>query len=189
MKVKLGLSLVLVALSFIVMSYNMPEGWFKAGSSPDKYEMGTDPGAGERGANAATIKSKEGNVTGFGTLMQNVSAENYRGKRVRLSGVIKTKDVVGWSGLWLRVDGKDPKKPLAFDNMYDRPVKGTTGWIKCKIVLDVPKDAINIAYGGLLDGGGQMWFSSLKFEVVANTVHTTDKEVTNQSPTNLNFRK
>ena len=33
---------------------------------------------------------------------------------------------MSWAGLWMRVDkGKDM---VAFDNMQDRPIKGTTDW-------------------------------------------------------------
>ena len=47
-----------------------------------------------------------------------------RGKRIRLSGHARSKDVSDWAGLWMRVDG--PKgEPLAFDNMQQRPIKGT----------------------------------------------------------------
>lgn len=41
---------------------------------------------------------------GLGTLMQQISAQNYVGKRVRFSGFVKTKEVEGWCGLWFRID-------------------------------------------------------------------------------------
>ena len=55
--------------------------------------------------NAVYIKSKEENINGFGTLMQDFSADKYLNKRVRLSGYVKSKDVVQWAGLWMRIDG------------------------------------------------------------------------------------
>ena len=188
MKFKIGFSAAILAFAITIMSYNLPEGWVKAGSVPERYDMGTDPGAGQKGGNAATIKSI-GIPNGFGTLMQTIAADNYKGKRIRLTGYIKTKDVMTSAGLWFRVDGKDGGQPLAFDNMQNRPIAGNTDWVKCRIVLDVPKNAAVIAYGALLTGAGQIWFDNLKFDVVGSNVPTTDKTEVPKAPTNLNFRK
>jgi hypothetical protein len=32
------------------------------------------------------------------------------------------------AGLWMRIDQVNSDKPLAFDNMYNRPIIGTTVW-------------------------------------------------------------
>jgi hypothetical protein len=53
--------------------------------------MGVDKGAGQDGKNAATIKSIEKSIKGFGTLMQNCLPGKYAGKRVRMSGFMKSK--------------------------------------------------------------------------------------------------
>jgi hypothetical protein len=168
-------------------SYDLPKNWFKAGSQPGKYDMGIDKGAGINGKNAATIKSNRTDITGFGTLMQNSLPDKYLGKRVRMTGYIKSKNVDGWAGLWFRVDGDRTSKSLSFDNMSNRPVSGTTDWKKYEIVLDVPAGATNLAYGALLDGKGQIWFDNINFEIVDDTVPATDK--TNREPKNLNFEE
>ena len=62
---------------------------------------------------------------------------------------------------------------LSFDNMSDRPIVGTTDWKKYDIVLDVPNNASNIAFGALLSGTGQIWFEKLTFEIVDTSVKTT----------------
>jgi hypothetical protein len=77
-------------------------------------------------------------------LMQSVRAERYIGKKVRLSGLVKSQEVVSWAGLWMRVDkGKDM---VVFDNMQDRPIKGTTDWQRYDMVLDVPPDSTGILW-------------------------------------------
>lgn len=180
------------------MSFDLPKGWFAAGDSPAKYEMGIDKGAGQDGKNAATIKSIEKKINGFGTLMQNCLPEKYLGKRVRMSGMIKTKDVSDWAGFWFRIDGANTEKTLGFDNMHDgkkdRSIKGTTDWKKYEIVLDVPSKSTNLAYGALLCGTGQIWFDTISFEIVDSSVPTTglDENEPNSSPyepTNLDFEK
>ena len=107
-----------------------------------------------------------------------------------MSGLIKSQGVDDWAGLWFRVDSKS-KSGISFDNMADRPVKGTTDWKRYEIVLEVPGESINLAYGALLAGTGQIWFTDLKFEVVDGDVDETAKTMnqTLKEPTNLDFRE
>jgi hypothetical protein len=197
-KLKKILTVVLfIAMTVTIFSFDLPTGWFKAGSDPKSYDMGIDKGAGLDGKNAATIKSNQKKINGFGTLMQDCLPDNYLGKRVRMSGMLKTQDVSDWSGLWFRIDQKGSDKTLGFDNMHDgkkdRSIKGTTDWTKYEIVLDVPLDASNLTYGALLVGTGQIWFDDIKFEVVDNSVPTTGKEkeglMPSKEPVNLDFEK
>lgn len=164
--------------------YPLPKGWHKSGTAPSKFVMGMVKGAGQKGTNAATIKSL-GNVKGTGTLMQSFDPQKYLGKKVRLIGYIRSEHVAEWAGLWMRIDDST-KKSLAFDDMINRPIKGTTEWTRCEIVMEVPQNAANISYGALLHGAGQIWFDNLSFEIVkpAPQVEARLKE-----PTNLDFEK
>src|ERR1044071_5428324 len=154
-------SVLLIALTVTLFSFDLPTGWFKAGSEPKSYDMGIDKGAGRDGKNAATIKSTSKKISGFGTLMQQSLPDKYLGKRVRMSGYMKSKDVNSWAGFWFRVDQANSQESLSFDNMQSRAIKGTTDWKKYEIVLDVPTKASNLAYGALVDGTGQIWFCDL----------------------------
>jgi hypothetical protein len=100
----------------------------------------------------------------------------FLGNRVRLSGFVKSDQVTGWAGLWMRVDGPgsgNARQVLAFDNMYDRPIEGTTGWAQYQVVLDVPATAVNLAYGILLASEGSVWLNGVDLEVVDRMVPTT----------------
>ncbi len=125
--------------------------------------------------------------------MQNFSAEKFLNKRLRFSGYIKAKNVAGSAGLWMRIDGKEnPTKPLEFDNMNNRPIKGNTGWKKYDIVLDIPPNSNLVNIGILLTGTGEIMISNLKFEVVDKSIPTTDlinrfQEI--DEPINLDFKK
>jgi hypothetical protein len=78
------------------------------------------------------------------------------GKRVRLAGSLKIRDVNGgWAGLWLRVDGPDAKL-IAIDNMGTQTLIGTTDWSHHAVVLDVPEAAVWRSFGALLSGTGQV---------------------------------
>jgi hypothetical protein len=184
---KLITSVLLIVMSATLFSFVLPTAWFKTGSKPDSYDMGIDKGAGKDGKNAATIKSIEPTIDGFGTLMQDCLPGKYLGKRIRMTGWLKSKDVSGWAGLWLRIDTKAPVKAAVFDNMHngknDVAVKGTTGWKKYDIVLDVPGNASNIAFGALLVGTGQIWVDKLNFEIVSTDVLPTGIETETESST------
>lgn len=186
-------SVLLIAMAVVLFSFDLPTGWFKAGSEPKAYDMGIDKGTGQDGRNAATIKSIDKKINGFGTLMQNCLPDKFLGKKIRMSGYVKSKDVEDKAGLWLRVDQANSQKPLSFDNMLDRPIKGTTDWKKYEIVLDVPAHASNLAYGALLVGTGQIWFDNLNFEVVGNAAPATgdgkENYMPNKEPVNLDFER
>jgi len=187
-------SVLLLGTTVALLSFDTPTGWFNAGSNPKSYEMGIDKGAGQDGKNAATIKSIDKKIDGFGTLMQQCIPDKYLGKHVRMTGFVKSENVTTWAGLWLRVDQSGSQQPLSFDNMSDRPIKGSTGWTKYEIVLDVPNNASLIAYGALLSGTGQIWFDNITFEIVGDNIPITGsvngkKSATQVEPTNLDFEK
>lgn len=193
MKPRFGITL-LIAISVVLISFDLPKGWIISGDNPDDYEMGIDPKNGMDGSKAATIKSITKNPKGTGVLMQQSKPDSFLGKRVKLSAFVKSKGIMDWAGMWLRVDGGTNKEFLSFDNMYDRPIKGTTDWLEYSIVLDVPEESTMLAYGALLNGGGQIWFDNVKIEVVDETTPLTGRNRTSErktlsNPYNLNFEE
>ena len=87
-----------VLSSSVASNGETPKGWFAAGSHPKDYEMSLDR-TGAHGGNAcAYLKSVVAETGGFGTLMQMFKADEYRGKRVRMSGYVKAKDASDWAG-------------------------------------------------------------------------------------------
>ncbi len=187
------ISCLMFSCLIFLYSFDLPKNWYRAGSDPKSYDMGLDKGSAEDGSNAATIKANTSKVKGFGTLMQDCLPDKYLGKRVRMTGYMKSKEVSDKAGFWLRVDQGDSKTPLTFDNMMDRAVTGTSDWKKYEIVLDVPLNASNMAFGALLVGSGQIWFDKLNFEIVDATVLTTGKGkdalMPSKEPLNLDFER
>ena len=158
--------LLFIYIGFISLSFTKIDDWIKCGSKPKSYAMGLDISISKVGKNSATIKSIETSIEGFGSLAQKLDATPFLGKRVKMWAYVKSKAVVNWAGLWLRIDAKDSHNSLAFDNMYNRAIKGTVDWAKYEIVLDVPNNASNLVFGALLNGTGQIWFDDITFEVV-----------------------
>jgi len=196
------LALFLVSSCKQPKSHGLPENWFIKGDQTASYKIGTDSSIAKSGDFSATIKSIDNKIDGFGTLMQHCLPDKFIGKRIRMSGFIKSENVNEWAGLWLRVDVDTVS--VSFDNMHDlkdRSITGTTDWKRYEIVLDVPTNASTISYGALLHGTGQIWFDNLTFEVVDKTVKTTgisnECKIQNgrecpgviNEPTNLDFEK
>ncbi|MBF5045971.1 AraC family transcriptional regulator [Aggregicoccus sp. 17bor-14] len=152
----------------------MPPGWFLAGLAPHHYEVTLDAQSACEGSRAAHVRSKVDQPAGYGTFMQIFRADDYRGKRVRYSAVVRTKNVQGWAGLFMRVDGRDAAHPLAFDNMQTRALVGDTPCQRHEVVLDVPRQANFIALGLMLSGTGDAWVGGVRFDVVDSSVASTD---------------
>ncbi len=195
--------------------FELPKGWFVTGDSTSMFNIGIDKGAGQDGKNAATIKTREilkgirvrqiqKTISQYGTVQRNISEKSFvtlmqdclpdkfLGKRVRMTGMLKTEQVDGWAGLWLRIDVKTDTFAAIFDNMKegirDRSIRGTNDWKKYDIVLNVPSNAINMAYGGAISGTGQIWFDNLTFEVV-DTNSVTGVIIPSKSTENISHFK
>lgn len=162
------------------------KGWTMAGSRPADYEHGIADGESPDGNRVAFVRSRIESADGFGTLMQTISADEQVGHRVRFSGHVRCEAVEDWAGLWMRVDGRYPGLTLAFDNMQSRAIKGTRGWDRYEVVLDVAAEAAAVALGVLLAGTGKLWLADLAFEAVSTDVPVT-KIRRHSFPENLDF--
>lgn len=162
-------------------------GWFSAGSNPAGYEIGLDTKVKFRGKASGFIRARTEGVLGFGSLMQIFKATLYRGKRVRLTAIIRTEQAA-YAALWMRVD-LPGRKEGAFDDMGDRPIRGSTPWMRYAVVLDVPEDATELAFGLLLAGGGTAWIDDVRLQTVDSSVAVTALPRLDypEKPSNLDF--
>ena len=164
--------------------------WFKTGSKPNSYEIGFDKTVFLTGKKSAFLASKDKKIDGFGTLMQTCDAKDFIGKRVKMTAYIKSENISSWSGMWLRVDSRMEKKSLSFDNMQDRPIKGTTNWTKYEIILDVPMESGTLNYGFLINGTGKIWIDKISFDIVDKIeVKPTQNQIINEKPSNIDFEE
>jgi erythromycin esterase len=179
----------------------LPKGWIKAGTHPQNYEIALDAAVKHGDKAAAYIKGVSAGADGFCTLMQLFKANDFHGKRLRMSAWMRTENA-GSAQLWVRLDGAGGM--ASFDNMDNRAVRGTTDWKKYEIVLDVTTNTVNVAFGALLAGKGQVWVDDFMFEAVGNDVPTTNMLTSGQmkegqgtqatfeypkQPVNLNFEE
>lgn len=159
-------------LAFAQPTAKLGEPWIVSGPVPDHYEIGVDSEGYTRGSNAKYLRAKSESEEGWASLMQQFSANDYRGKRVRFHAMVRTRDIGKWAGLWMRVDRPGPEVS-AFYNSQDKPIKGTTGWQERSVVLDVAPDASVISFGVIGAGKGTVLIDDLKIEVVGRDVPTS----------------
>ncbi len=143
---------------------NKPRGWYAGGDGYDAQLDSTVVYTGRHSLRFTWVGGGPANADaqriGVCTSVFPVTAA--RGKKIRLTGVVRTVDVhYGYAGLWLRVDG--PSGTLALDNMHDRGLTATHDWTKLEIELTVDTSATQIVFGGICTGSGTVWFD--RFEI------------------------
>lgn len=137
---------------------NIPQGW--GGNLPDTVFL----------VNKATYNGKptiriERNakspmhISDLGTCVLG----DFAGKTIELRGFLRTDNVSNFAGLVLREDGTRPD--LAFDDMQNRHLRGTTGWTEYSVTLPIKPNIQRVFFGVLLSGTGTLWVSGLQLLV------------------------
>ena len=152
---------------------SLPDGWFTGSRCPE-YAAGLLPPVQAYGGDRVLrLRLRaDGRPGGFGTIMRSIDAAPYRGRRVRFSATLRGRGITGRAGVWLRADTAEGDSS-AFDNMDDRPLRGSTGWTQAANVLDVAEDATLVNFGVLLTGAGAVDLARPRFEVVDTDVPVT----------------
>ena len=150
-----------------------PTKWENFGNN--NYKIYIDSVNVKNGKFSAVIENTE-NKSDFKALAINLP-NNYSGEFIRLSGYIKTENVTeGYAGLWMRIDPQ-----IAFDNMNDRGITGTSDWKEYEITLPLnPKKTDRIVIGGLLVGKGKMWLDNLQISIDGKNLDNVNLEIHNR---------
>jgi erythromycin esterase-like protein len=137
--------------------------WYWSTSSAG-YEYAVDATDFQSGNQSFRIRNVNAPPNGLGVASQRFPIELVRGKRVRVSGWIKTANITsGYAAIWWRVDG--PSGSITLDNMAGTGPSGTTGWTNYQFERDISPDGVAIVFGVFLAGNGTAWFDGLKIEV------------------------
>lgn len=162
-------------------------GWFSVGKAGSK-SAGVDSTVAFAGSASGYVMVSDSQWSGHG---QMIRADDFLGKRVRLSAMLRTRNVSatgGGAGLWMRVDAKGGES--AFDNMFTRGIRGTTEWTRVSVVLDVSPEASGIAFGMLLLSRGEAWVDDFTFESVGTDVPSTNTlPQPHEDPTRLRMQR
>lgn len=140
----------------------MPKDWLFSFNEQqkDSYEIKVDNAVKQSGEHSISIR-KRTNQAQFGVIDYTIP-QVFMGKTIELKGFIKMEQVdSGFVGLWMRIDGKEGS--IAFNNMQDQKLKGTSDWKEYTINLPYDSDAARtIHIGGLLAGSGTAWFDGFQ---------------------------
>lgn len=176
---------VLLAVTAVAGTLEGLRAWSFIGEDRASFTAGRDEKV-RHGGKASAFLEAASEPKAFGSIVQSVEADDYRGKRVRFTAFVKASDVKGFAGLFMRVEGARPDATLAFDNMQSRPIKGSTEWTQHKIVLDVPASAKRLHFGLLLSGSGRVWIDDAALQPTGDKEPTTGIKPT-EGPKNLAF--
>lgn len=110
------------------------------------------------------LRSNQESVKGWGTIMQNISSKPFKGREVKFTASVKTEDIKGWVGLWMRVADSKTNEIYAYENMITHAIKNTQDWKDYSITLEVDPESDVISYGVLLNEAGKVWMKNAKIE-------------------------
>ena len=90
--------------------------------------------------------------------------ESLRGRKLTFSAWMRSDSVdKGFAGILFNVRG--PKGTLQFDNMFNRPIHGSTPWQRYVTEFVIDTAATNISVGFMHAGNGSVWFDSVSILV------------------------
>jgi C-terminal processing protease CtpA/Prc len=121
---------------------------------------------------AARLERSASSSGGFTTITSAIPID-FAGSRVELRGFLKTEEVSGFAGLWLREDGDEGS--LEFDNMQNQQVKGTHDWTEYSVSLPLDSKAKQLVFGVLSVGAGKTWADDLQLLVDGKPVWDAPK--------------
>jgi serine/threonine protein kinase len=142
-------------------AWRVPFGWKARETVPHEYFVGVDHKIIHHGRSSLFVHSVVKKSLGTLYVAQVFDAKQFRGKRVMLSGYLKSKNVRQQMRLSL-VAAKEGQNG-SFDGVT---LSGTELWRRYQIVIDVPSNADAITIGFYLDGTGSFWADQLGFKQV-----------------------
>ncbi|MGJ8525524.1 hypothetical protein LMG33818_001252 [Halomonadaceae bacterium LMG 33818] len=203
-------SLELVAQQFGAMNWNilaakmkqitdapdllpLPEGWrISSHTSPEIYRIGLSPDE----PNVCVIENLFQPSSGinmsdtYGVVMQSISAQAYRGRKIRFSAEVSSLDA-DQTSIWLRIN-TSTGEISSFDNLFNHEQKGALigshDWVTRSIVLKVNEWDESIHFGLVHRGYGTLKARNFSFTIVEDDAPVTTKpQLRFDAPVNLDL--
>ncbi len=134
-------------------------GWFLSGGGKDSYDAIYEPGADPR----IVVKQTSDPHGRWVTLMKNVSAAPYIGKKIRVRVGVKSAGVTGRGELWARTGAPHSAEDAPSTTTKLDP---TAEMKPYEVTIDVKDGARVVEYGVSLAGEGQVWVGHDTIDVV-----------------------
>lgn len=165
-------------LDFEITENGLPVSWYCSDMEDSlNYKVSMDSTIVKHGKYAAAIEFTGETI--YEKYLLFTLPENYDGKKITLSGYLKTENITeGYAGLVMAISHR-VKNFLNEDEVIARDEKiritGTTDWTKYEITLDMnPVNTRNISFGAKLAGNGKIWLDDLKITIDGNDVQVLE---------------
>lgn len=143
--------------------------WSVTSLQTGDYEAGVDSTVVRSGRRSLRLHARTAVPYGTVSIVRQIAAEPYRGRRVHLDGSVRVRDVTGIGAtLVLAANTGSPLPAQA--NGDDSALVGTSEWRPMSLELVVPKNAVTVSIGASLNGGGTAWADDLRLDVVRDAV-------------------
>src|SRR5262249_52952838 len=135
-----------------------PSGWFGG----PRETIFVDKDVVHSGRWSARLERTETSSAAVSTLTKWIPVD-FAGKTIEWRGFLRSEDVSGFMGLWMREDVNG--NTLAFASMQPLKIKGTNDWTEYSLALPVHLAAEQLYFGVLIDGTGKVWADDLRLLV------------------------
>ncbi|MDR2918362.1 MAG: peptidase S41 [Tannerella sp.] len=164
-------------LDFEITENGFPVSWYTDMEDSLNYKVSIDSTIVKHGKYAAAIEFTGENI--YKKYLLFTLPENYDGKRITLSGYLKTENITeGYAGLVMAIAHRVTNfrnQPEIITRDEKTRITGTTDWTKYEITLDMnPVNTRNISFGAKLSGNGKMWLDDLKITIDGNDIQTLE---------------
>lgn len=129
------------------------------------YNVGLDTGAAAKGKQSLVFRYEKPALDGaYGFVSSQLPIEKCRGKRVRLTGMLKVGEACQFLSLFIRANkGIDP---TAYIRQPPRGPKVTQEFTSHSVELDIPMEADSLRFGVVMSGEGMGWADDLSIEIL-----------------------
>ena len=166
------LAIALLAIPLLQAAQQPAPTWITAGTPGGAYTSTTSGSATDAMGAVLTMRSTTASADDFGVIRTTMPPDSFRGRRIRITADIDTRNLPGGASPWIGVGGA--AGALIVDNGEDRAIRGTnTGHIESTVY--VPQAATNITLGLLVSGSGEATARGLRIE--AQPRHMPDPPV------------
>lgn len=125
-----------------------------------------------KGMNSVRLEIDEKNHYDICSLLQTFSDKNLAGKRVKMTGYIRSPTYGDSAFMWVRVADYNRRMSTDYGNTALR-IKTSRNWVKHEIIFDIEENC-EVFFGFMFKGNEEAWVDDVSFEVVGNsTLKTT----------------
>ncbi len=142
---------------------NHPSKWSLPDSVYYGYAAASDRNCRKHGGYSLRLEQVDTTKYTWARFSQELPDTLVAGHEIELSGWVRTEEVTeGFADLFLILTETEDDDLLAADTA-GRGLRGTTEWQRMVLRQQIPDSASGVRFGGLLKGGGRVWFD--RFEI------------------------